>query len=182
MKQLLFMVLFCLFSVGLTGQVETEIKTNNKVRTNSIQINTLIGSSKIGFGARYKSLYSIKNSLKVGWGVGIESYSSKFERNFIPLSIDIIGDLTESNRTPFYMFSIGYGIPLKEAREFAEESKGGLMIDVSLGYRSKKNETQPFIAIGYRIQNATYIGEDVYGNNDKNVLYKRWSVSAGLLF
>ena len=181
MKQVLIVVLICMFSAGLTGQTETESAVN-QFRTNSLQVNTLIGSSKIGLGIKYKSLYNIKKLVKVGWGVGLDSYSSDHKRNFIPISVDFIGDINEGGRTPFYMFSIGYGIPLKEEAEFAKESKGGLMVDVSLGYRSKKNRTQPFIAAGYRMQNATYTGEDAYGNDNKSVIYKRWSVSAGLLF
>ena len=181
MKQLLIMFVFCLLAVGLTGQAEIEAKSK-VIRSNSLQVNTLVGSSKIGLGIKYKSLYDVKNLVKVGWGVGLDSYSSGIKRNFIPLSVELIGDIFEGNRTPFYMFSMGYGIPLKEEAEFAEESKGGLMVDVSLGYRSKKNKTQPFVAVGYRMQKATYTGEDAYGNDNKNVLYKRWSISAGLLF
>ncbi|MDF1695695.1 MAG: hypothetical protein P1U56_07695 [Saprospiraceae bacterium] len=175
--------LFLLFSLCFGVNAQSEIEPiKEKQRYNALLFSGLFGASKTGLGLRYKSLYTFKKSIKIGWGVGIESYSSGIERNFIPLSLDILGDVLDSDKTPFYMVSVGYGIPLKEDVEFAEESKGGLMVDLSVGYRSRRGESQPFLTAGYRIQNASYLGEDSYGNNNKNVIYKRWSVTAGMLF
>ena len=181
MKNLIIFTLLFTLAFNLNGQAAIE-PINTTKRSNCILLNGLIGDTKIGVGVRYKSLYQINNILQVGWGVGIESYSSNFKRNFVPFSFDFIGDIFKDGRSPFYMISLGYGFPLGEESSFAEGSKGGLMVDISLGYRSKKNTTQPFIAVGYRIQNAFYNGVDEYGNTDKDVVYKRWSLSTGILF
>lgn len=181
MKQILILIVLTIFTINLNGQ--NELTQEHKVtRSNGILVSTLVGSSKIGFGIRYKSLYNVKKKLRIGWGVGVESYSSDLERNFIPLSFEVLGDVAETGGSFFYMLSMGYGIPIAEDSDFAEESNGGLMVDVSVGYRSVENASQPFFALGYRFQNASYSGQDVYGNNDKEVLYKRLSFSAGIFF
>jgi len=181
MKNLIIIFLLITLVFNLNGQTIVEPISSSK-RTNCILINGLFGNTKIGIGVRYKSLYQINDIIQVGWGVGIESYSSNFERNFVPISFDFVGDVFKNGRSPFYMVSVGYGISLGEDSDFAEDSKGGLMVDISLGYRSKKHSSQPFIAIGYRLQNAFYKGTDEYGNTDKDVIYKRWSISTGVLF
>lgn len=181
MKQIITTLLFCfLFGAGIGQDLAEEI--NNVKRSNILLVNTLIGSSKVGVGFRYKSLYRINDMMKIGWGAGIETFSSEIERNFIPLSIEAVGDVFDKGRTPFYMFSVGYGIPLKEDSSFASSSKGGLSLDISVGYRSKKEATQPFIALGYRLQHASYEGLDDFGNDNKIVQYKRWSLSIGSFF
>jgi hypothetical protein len=181
MKKILFTVLFSVVSFCVNGQ-DSVIPQKVFKRSNCILINGLFGSTKIGVGARYKSLYSINEILQLGWGVGIESYSSSIKRNFIPISFDLVGDIFTNGNTPFYMLSVGYGIALGDDPSFAEKVKGGLMVDISIGYRSKKNASQPFIAIGYRLQNASYEGNDDFGNTDKEVIYKRWSLSTGIIF
>ena len=181
MKKLVCALLFVGLVIGLNGQNET-VELKPEKRYNALLINGLFGSSKTGLGIRYKSLYSINDLIKIGWGTGIESYSSTIERNFIPISFDVMGDISPSSKTPFYMVSIGYGIPLQEDEDFAQESSGGLMVDLSIGYRTRSGDSQPFIGAGYRLQNATYRGEDRYGNDNKDVIYKRWSLSVGLLF
>lgn len=181
MKNAILILLMFACSIELCSQtsVEPNIESN---RTNVILANGLFGDTKTGLGFRYKSLYKLNDIIKLGWGVGIESYSSDVKRNFIPLSLDVIGDINLNGKTPFYMVSVGYGIALKEDESFASKQRGGLMLDLSIGYRSKKYSSQPFIALGYRIQNAFYEGNDDYGNNDKDVIYKRWAVSVGILF
>lgn len=180
-KNVLFTTILSSFVCLLFGQTTIEPMADSN-RSNCIILNGLFGNTKTGIGVRYKSLYHINNIIQVGWGVGIESYSSDFKRNFVPLSFDVIGDVLRSGQTPFYMISLGYGIPLGEDSAFAEESKGGLMVDLSIGYRSKQLNAQPFIALGYRLQNAFYKGLDDYGNIDKDVIYKRWSLSTGIIF
>lgn len=165
----------------LIGQDKVEEIDSDK-RINSVMISTLVSSTKVGLGFKYKSLYSINNIIKAGWGAGLESYSSNLERNFIPISFEVIGDVYEHGRTPFYMFSLGYGIPLQEVESFATSSRGGLMVDISVGYRSKMKATQPFISAGYHLQHASYKGEDSSGNDNKDVQYKRWSLSIGTFF
>ena len=183
MKRIFTIILFCSFFVSINAQEKEFIEEAHKIeRSNVLLLNGLFNSSKFGFGIKYKSLYSIKRSLQVGWGVGLESFSSGVERNFIPLSIDVVGDLFENGPTPFYMISTGYGIALKEDPEFATESSGGFMLDVSLGYRVKRDKTHSFISFGYRLQDASYQGTDQYGNTDKEVIYKRWSLSLGTFF
>ena len=181
MKNLIITILLITLAFNLKGQTVIE-PTSSSIRSNIILVNGLFGKTKIGIGVRYKSLYHINNIIRVGWGVGIESYSSNFERNFVPISFDFVGDVFKNGRSPFYMVSVGYGFPFGENSDFAEGSKGGLMVDISLGYRSKKHSSQPFIAVGYRLQNAFYKGTDEYGNTDKDVIYKRWSLSTGILF
>lgn len=181
MKKMFVCTLLLLFS--FTVFTQENIQPIKEVKwSNCILMNGLFGSSKTGIGLRYKTLYTLSPAFQIGGGVGIESYSSDIKRNFIPISFDLVGDVLSKKRTPFYMISVGYGIALKEDKDFAEKAKGGLMIDLSIGYRSKKYKSQPFIAAGYRFQNAFYEGFDSYGNQDKEVIYKRWSVSAGILF
>lgn len=168
-------------TVNLTSQNTTEpAKVSNW--SNCLLMNGLFGNKKIGLGIRYKSLYQLNDIFQAGIGVGLESYSSSIERNFIPVSFDVVGDVFTNAKSPFYMISVGYGIALKDDSDFAEKSKGGLMVDIALGYRSKKYTSQPFIAVGYRLQNAKYSGQDDYGNTNKEVVYKRWSLSTGILF
>ena len=181
MKNLIITALLFMLAFNLNGQATIEPLSTSK-RSNCILMNGLFGDTKIGIGVRYKSLYQVNNIVQIGWGVGLESYSSNMERNFIPISFDFVGDVFKNGRSPFYMISVGYGFALAEDPSFSEDSKGGLMIDISLGYRSKKNTSQPFIAVGYRLQNAFYAGTDEYGNTDKDVVYKRWSLSTGILF
>ena len=181
MKNLIYIVIIFAFASHLSGQSTIEPAKESK-RSNCLIFNALLGKTKTGVGVRYKSLYHINEILKVGWGLGIDSYSSDFRRNFVPVSVDLRGDVNLNGRSPFYMISIGYGIALAEEDSFAEKARGGLMVDLSLGYRSKKYTSQPFIAIGYRLQNAYYSGLDDYGNENKDVIYKRWAISAGILF
>ena len=181
MKNIIIFTLLVAFTFSLNGQTVTE-PINNSKWSNCILFNGLFGDTKIGIGLRYKSLYQINNFVQVGGGVGVESYSSNLERNFIPLSFDIVGDVFENGGSPFYMISVGYGFSIGEDSSFSDDPRGGLMIDISIGYRSKKNNSQPFITVGYRLQNAFYGGKDEYGNLDKEVLFKRWSLSTGILF
>ena len=183
MKRIFTLLLLISFFANIHAQEKEYTEEDQKIeRTNVLLLNGLFNSSKIGFGIRYKSLYTVKNSLQIGWGVGLESFSSGVERNFIPLSIDVVGDVFDVGPTPFYMISAGYGIPLKEDPNFATSSRGGFMLDVSLGYRVKKDKTHSFVAMGYRVQNASYLGTDQFGNTDKEVVYKRWSLSLGTFF
>ena len=183
MKNVLTILLCCFCFANISGQATIETKPEHQVkRTNVLLFNTLIGSKKIGLGLRYKSLYTIQPAFQVGWGTGFDSYSSRLERRFIPLTLEVVGDLFVQRATPFYMISAGYGIPLKEDVDFALESSGGLTLDISVGYRAKRASTQPFISLGYRMQNASYEGLDLYGNDNKKVIYRRWSISLGTFF
>jgi len=177
-------ILFCSFNLMLAmGQATVSPQQeHNQKWTNVVMANALIGSKKIGMGLRYKSLYNVQNIIQVGWGTGFDSYSSRLERRFIPITAEVVGDLFASEATPFYMISAGYGIPLKENEDFAIESSGGLTLDISVGYRSKRKSTQPFISVGYRIQHASYTGLDAFGNDNKEVMYKRWAFTLGTFF
>ena len=182
MNKCIGILLLCFIACTGTAQHQIENARQPSNRMNSLQFSGLFGASKIGLGIKYKSLYRITESMNIGWGIGIDSYDSGFNRNFVPISVEVLGDLFKEGITPFYMMSAGYGIALKEDERFATESRGGLMVDFSLGLRSKKYESQPYISVGYRFQNAYYEGEDEYGNQNKDVIYKRWNVSAGMLF
>ena len=174
-------LLVFLFFGASFGQETAELSTV-KNRIDVIQFHVLPGSKTVGAGIKYKSLYSLAEVFHFGWGVGIESYNSTFYRSFIPVTLELVGDLSTSGKTPFYSVSLGYGIALPEERSFAESARGGVMYNIGFGYRNKNTKSRPFASIGYRGQFATYSGVDQSGDDNKSVVYKRWNIAVGVFF
>ncbi len=151
-------------------------------RLDVIQIGALYSSSQTGSEISYKSLYSISDEFHIGWGAGFVSYNTTLRRSFIPVTFEVMGEIGSSGFTPFYTFSLGYGIALPEESDFAESARGGFKLESGIGIRSKSKTMQPFFKLTYHNQFASYPGEDIYGNIDKKVVYKRLNFVIGVIF
>lgn len=180
-KIILIGIFFFLYSGSGFAQEVIQVDQKTK-RFNVIQFHLLPGSKQIGAGFKYKSLHSLADVFHIGWGVGIDGYSAILARNFIPLTLELLGDLSSTGPTPFYSLSIGYGIALPEEASFADKASGGIIYNIAFGYRNKSAKHQPFVSVGYRGQMASYIGIDRGGDDNKSVVYKRWNIAIGTFF
>jgi len=181
MKQLIIFILMMVVSFGANGQ-EQLISPSKKKNIKSISVHAYPGSKKVGIGAKFTSLYSLSKLINAGWGVGFEGYDSSIDRRFIPLTLEMSGDLFGDRPLIFYRVGIGYGIAMKEEASFASSAKGGLTYGFSIGLRNNKEAQQPYISAGYKTQRASYTGLDQYGDDNKSVIYNRWDISVGVIF
>lgn len=182
MKNLLLICAMILCAFTSIYSQQSEPANTPSIHQNVVQFTILPGSQKVGAGLKYKSLYQLAPVMHLGWGAGLESYDASVNKSFLPITAEVMGDLSTSSKTPFYTLGVGYAIPLAEEDSFAESVRGGLTYDVAFGYRIKSSGIQPIVSLGYRAVHAKYLGEDQSGDDNKSVTYKRWSVSVGVIF
>ncbi|MEE9439499.1 MAG: hypothetical protein V3V14_10905 [Saprospiraceae bacterium] len=179
------LIIICLlfWGVNANGQDDSELRSGTSIKhLNIVQVKGLFGSIKTGIELDYKALYAVSSKFYLGWGVGVGSYDASARKMFVPITGELMGDLLEGKIVPFYSIGIGYGIGLPEEKQFAESSPGGVRFDAGFGIRAKGTEAQPYFKVGYNRQYASYPGVDDYGNVDKNVIYKRWTIVLGVIF
>ena len=177
-----YILIFLITIVVNTADAQDIPQSSASNRSDAIHIAALAESNQTGLELRYKSLYHMNDKIKLGWGTGFTTYNASLRRSFIPITVETMNDIYVGKAIPFYSISAGYAIAIPEEESFAESSRGGFRFDSSIGIRSNGEGAQSYISLGFNLQKAKYPGLDFFGNLDKKVTYKRWTLALGILW
>ncbi|MCK4879499.1 MAG: hypothetical protein KAS82_02525 [Bacteroidales bacterium] len=127
---------------------------------NMTSIGFLAGSSHNSQVAPFSLLmvngYRTSHGLFAGIGTGIEFFST----NYLPLFLDLRGDLLEGDVVPYVMAKGGYGLPLSSDRsdyDISYEYSGGLLFGAGVGLKIRtRNHFAWDIELLYRYQETSY--------------------------
>lgn len=133
-----------------------------------------MNEDNLGLGLTTTIHYWVSDYLLAGLNTGFRNYNVDHKRNFIPIALSIKGLMFSAESGPYIRTDIGYGYALPTEEDFSTNATGGLLLSPSIGYEKyTEMETSIKIEIGFQLQTATYEGIDVYGNDGKEVKYKR---------
>ncbi len=130
--------------------------------------------------------YKWKSWLAFGLGVGYDNYNLDDRLSTIPIFIDIRGQITDHQVSPFYNIQAGYSIGLKDEDLLVAENEGGWLVHTSMGviFNSNSGKNAYTLDLGYRFQRIAFRREFPWNNDfdDYRILYKRLSIRAGIIF
>jgi len=119
-----------------------------------------------------------------GIGIGFDGYEMGNSRNIISLYGDYRGYTSAKNFSPYYSVGLGYGLALKNRGAGVVNSKGGLFINPSLGFRFGGSSGANFtMGLGYKLQTATFSIQNWNGSvSRQRYNYRRLNIYFGVLF
>lgn len=117
--------------------------------------------------------------LSVGLGAGFDSY----DHEFVPVYLDVRGDILNRAITPYYAINAGYAYSFAmDNQGFNNQKyKGGVMIHPAIGVRfASKRNVNFLLEAGYKFQK----GEIEYENRNytDRITYKRLALRGGIIF
>ncbi len=116
--------------------------------------------------------------LAVGIGTGLDVY----DHEFVPVYLDIRGDILNQSITPYYALNAGYGFSFDMSGTRSDLNyKGGMLVHPALGIRfSSRKRVAYLLEVGYKFQH----GKIEYKNREitDKLTYRRLSLKAGIAF
>ena len=113
--------------------------------------------------------YRTSNGFFAGIGTGVEFFST----TYLPLFLDVRGDLFGTDVVPYVMAKGGYGLPLSSDRseyDISYDYSGGLLFGVGIGLKIRtRNHFAWDIELLYRYQETSY--KEIYDWNNQEYEY-----------
>lgn len=167
MKKLIILGLLGLFSLQAIHSQDSSFSFE-------VSPELTLNEENLGLGLTGSIHMWVHDYFLVGINTGFRNYNIDQKRNFIPVALSVKGLMFSAESGPYIRTDVGYGFALATEEDFSNKAKGGLLISPSIGYeRYTELGTSIKFELGFQLQHATYEGLDIYGNDGKEVKYKR---------
>lgn len=121
-----------------------------------IALGVLPGQPGDGGYINYTYHYQRSRFIGYGGGVAFENYGDTDGYDFIVPTVAFYSYLFDKNTSPFFRFSAGYGIAIKNTAKFQVKAEGGVNLGAALGLRLSTNRIMIDFAIGAKYQKGNY--------------------------
>jgi hypothetical protein len=133
--------------------------------------------------------WQVNRLLGIGAGIAVDHYGQEQLLYFVPIFIDLRTYLSTQKRSPYFNLMIGKGIPVENKMDELQsnstiiEKKGGTFFSPNLGFRLGANPTSNWtLDFGMRLQKVSY-SEGSFGFRlNRDLLFRRYTIRAGLIF
>ena len=146
--------------------------------------NEQFGDYRNGLSAHHITGYQIHRLLGTGLGVGIDYYNVNLG-TVVPVYGEVRSYLKAANLSPYISLAGGFGFPVLPKNSFITDTKGGIFIHPSAGFRFGASENANMTAsLGLQWQKATYtqVFSDGTSQNEDRYTFKRFTFKIGVLF
>lgn len=163
----------------------SSIKQNlNRLATKKVYHRTNVGTlsnvNGSGISLNYSALYLHEYWLGIGVGTGIDNYYFSEGRNVYPLFVELKSFLVDKNASPFVSLKTGYGFIVPDKDIGQTNTKGGMIINPTFGYRFGTGGVIFDSYIGFRFQKAEYDTFTGWETSHQNIQWNR--VELGFAF
>lgn len=142
----------------------------------------LVNGNGVGFSLNQTASYSLTNWLLVGIGVGVDNYYANSGRNIVPVFTELKTYLLKGSSAPYLSLRGGYGFNPKNKELNQISSKGGVILNPSVGFQFGGRQSSWDIYLGYKTQTAQYVFHRRNALVDQNIRWHRVEVGVGLNF
>lgn len=146
------------------------------------------GDVQLGLSLQQVAGFQFNRMFGAGIGVGLENFSVGAANGplILPVYAEARGYFLKKNKTPYYTLDVGYGFAFRDEDQQIIKAKGGWLLHPAIGFRLGARDSINFLFdLGYKFQQAT-LTRDFSGwtrdIQEQQLLYKRFSVRAGLIF
>jgi hypothetical protein len=171
-NKLTTLFIFFLFPVLLKAQQDTVPAANRFSYFNAIHSGVLMAKKDEGITVSVSTLHGVRyKGFFGGLGIGYDAYN---EWRTVPMFASL-GLEAKGKKQNFLFFQLqgGYAlarnIPSDNFQVTRYKSKGGGMINPTVGYRIKKENVSLYFMAGYRFQRLDYEANLWWGSNTSSV-------------
>ncbi len=158
----------------------------SRIQTKKIYHRTNVGilsnDNGNGISLNYSALYQHSRWLAVGLGAGIDNYYFQRGRNVYPIFTEIKSYLVDGNSSPYVSLKSGYGFIATNAEENQTNTKGGMIINPTFGYRLGSSGVFMDFYIGFRFQSAEYEVNNGWSKSHQDIQWNRIETGIGISF
>jgi hypothetical protein len=133
--------------------------------------------------------YQVNRLLGIGGGFSVDHYGRNELLYFVPIFVDIRTYLTANKRSPYINLMVGKGFPVEnkfdeiQSNSGLTQKSGGTFFSPNFGFRLTGNASSNWtIDFGLRLQKAGYTNNSFGSVVIRDILYRRYTVRAGLIF
>lgn len=101
--------------------------------------------------------YALSNWFLVGIGLGVDNYYANSGRNIMPVYAELKTYLFKRGSTPYISFRGGYGFNFRDKRSNHISTKGGVILNPSVGFQFEGRQSSWDVYLGYKSQSSQYI-------------------------
>ena len=150
---------------------------------NRTGVDLLAGSSGSTVRLQMTHAYQFTDRLSAGIGSGYVFYRDPL--NIVPVFVDLVLELGEGGKAPFFQLKTGYGFSVLHDRDFEpDRHRGGPILNPGLGLKfTDENGSGIYLSAGYNLD-TSHIEREGFGDRitQENIFYRRLSLSFGFIF
>jgi hypothetical protein len=161
-----------------------EVFTKNKGIYGLFQAGLLMGdggynSIVVDMNTNLAIGYKFHRLLGVGGAAGIDIIHNIA---FIPLTIDLRGNVLDNAVTPYYALQTGFSMPLNDDIE-SKKMSGGFIANPAIGLQiSLSKDVAMLLEAGFRYQQYYVTGQNWRGEYDQTITINRYNFRFGFIF